>query len=140
MNRNLRIYKNILNIDHDENDRILVVMGATHIAALHWFFQCSPTFELVKFNDLAYIKGSKFSKGKAKVKIACKMCGKDGVLVIKNKELNFEKIVNTNKNFKLDFLLDKGVYQYFYNDQSNNAIMGTFKANPEQRKTIRLFK
>lgn len=52
MNRNLRIFKKIKDIPHDENDRILVIFGAGHIPILKWLFQTSPQFELVKFNDL----------------------------------------------------------------------------------------
>lgn len=52
MNRNLRIFHNIQQIDTNPNDRILVLFGAGHVAILKWFFECSPQYELVKFNDL----------------------------------------------------------------------------------------
>lgn len=51
-NRNLRIFRNIQNIDHDENDRILVLFGAGHVSILRYLFECSPMFELVDFDNL----------------------------------------------------------------------------------------
>ena len=51
-NRNLRIYRNIQNIDHEAEDRILVLFGAGHISILRYLFECSPEFELVDFNRL----------------------------------------------------------------------------------------
>ncbi len=56
MNRNLRIYRNIQNIDYDKDDRILVIFGSSHIAILKWLFECDPTFELIKFNTLTETK------------------------------------------------------------------------------------
>ena len=53
MNRNLRIFRNIQNIDYNENDRILVLFGAGHISILKYLFECSPAFELIDFNKLA---------------------------------------------------------------------------------------
>ncbi len=52
MNRNLRIFRNIQRIKANENDRLLVLFGAGHIAILKWLFECSPAYELVKFNEL----------------------------------------------------------------------------------------
>ena len=52
LNRNLRIYRKIQQIGYTENDRILVLFGAGHISILKWLFECSPEFELVKFNSL----------------------------------------------------------------------------------------
>jgi Family of unknown function (DUF5694) len=52
MNRNLRIFRNIQRIKTNENDRILVLFGAGHIAILKWLFECSPEYELIKFNEL----------------------------------------------------------------------------------------
>jgi len=52
-NRNLRIYRNIQNIDHDENDRILVLFGAAHISILNYLFDCTPLFEHIHFEDLS---------------------------------------------------------------------------------------
>ncbi|MEM6805126.1 MAG: DUF5694 domain-containing protein [Bacteroidota bacterium] len=49
--RNLRIYRNIQNIT-EEGDRILVIFGAGHLTILKNLFECSPEYELVKFNDL----------------------------------------------------------------------------------------
>jgi hypothetical protein len=53
VNRNLRIFKNIKDIDHHEDDRILVLFGAGHISLLRYFFECSPEFELIDFDGLA---------------------------------------------------------------------------------------
>ena len=52
MNRNLRIFRNIQKNITNEKERILIIFGAGHIAILKWLFECSPAFELVKFNDL----------------------------------------------------------------------------------------
>ncbi|WBL25848.1 DUF5694 domain-containing protein [Zunongwangia sp. HGR-M22] len=52
MNRNLRIFRKIQKINHNQNDRILVIFGAGHVSILKWLFKCTPEFELVKFNDL----------------------------------------------------------------------------------------
>lgn len=49
--RNLRIYRNIQNITQ-EGDRILVLYGAGHLTILKNLFECSPEYDLVKFNDL----------------------------------------------------------------------------------------
>lgn len=51
-NRNLRIYRNIQRVETNEDDRILILFGAGHIPILKWFFECSPEYELVKFNEL----------------------------------------------------------------------------------------
>lgn len=53
INRNLRIYRNIQNIDFDQNDRIMVLFGAGHIQILKFFFEASPEFELIDFNKLS---------------------------------------------------------------------------------------
>lgn len=52
INRNLRIYRNIQNIDFDKNDRILVLFGSGHIQILKFFFEASPEFELIEFCEL----------------------------------------------------------------------------------------
>ncbi|WBL22203.1 DUF5694 domain-containing protein [Zunongwangia sp. HRR-M8] len=39
-------------INHNLNDRILVIFGAGHVSILKWLFECTPEFELVKFNEL----------------------------------------------------------------------------------------
>lgn len=51
-NRNLRIFRNIQRIETNEDDRILILFGAGHIPILKWLFECSPEYELVKFNEL----------------------------------------------------------------------------------------
>lgn len=51
-NRNLRIFKNIKDLEYEKDDRILVLYGAGHISILHWLFQCTPEFDLVEFNNL----------------------------------------------------------------------------------------
>lgn len=55
-NRNLRIFKNIKDIDHDENDRILVLFGAGHISILRYLFECSPEFKLIDFDKIGIMK------------------------------------------------------------------------------------
>lgn len=52
LNRNVRIFRNIQTMDHDENDRILVLFGAGHVSVLKFLFACSPQFELVDFGKL----------------------------------------------------------------------------------------
>jgi len=49
--RNLRIFRNIQNITEPE-DRILVIFGAGHLSILKNLFQCSPEYELIRFNEL----------------------------------------------------------------------------------------
>jgi hypothetical protein len=51
-NRNLRIFRNLQNINDSEEDRILVIFGSGHIQILKQLFECSPEFELIPFNDL----------------------------------------------------------------------------------------
>lgn len=50
--RNLRIYRHIQQIATSPDDRILVLFGQGHIQILKQFFECSPEFRLVKFNEL----------------------------------------------------------------------------------------
>jgi len=50
--RNLRIYKNIINIETTPKDRILVLFGAGHIGILMQQFESNPAYDLVKFGDL----------------------------------------------------------------------------------------
>lgn len=52
MNRNLRIFRNIQRLETNEDDRILILFGAGHVAILKWLFECTPEYELVKFGDL----------------------------------------------------------------------------------------
>lgn len=52
MNRNLRIFRNIQRIKTTDDDRILVLFGAGHIAILKWLFECSPAYQVVKFEDV----------------------------------------------------------------------------------------
>lgn len=52
--RNLRIYSNINQIPLKENDRVFILMGATHTAFLNEFMKRSPKYELV--NPLDYLK------------------------------------------------------------------------------------
>ncbi len=51
-NRNLRTVRNIQEITENEEDRILVLMGAGHIALLKQFFIASPEYEVIDFNSL----------------------------------------------------------------------------------------
>ncbi|MCX6319571.1 MAG: DUF5694 domain-containing protein [Bacteroidetes bacterium] len=52
MNRNLRLFRNIQRIKTKEDDRLLVLFGAGHIAILKWLFECSPEYQVVKFGDV----------------------------------------------------------------------------------------
>lgn len=49
--RNLRIFRNIQDISSPE-DRVLVIFGAGHMTILKNLMECSPEFELIKFNEL----------------------------------------------------------------------------------------
>ncbi len=50
--RNLRIIKNIQNIETDSDDRILILFGGGHIPILKQQLDASPEYELVDFNEL----------------------------------------------------------------------------------------
>jgi len=52
--RNIRIYSNLNRIKLTENDRVFVLMGATHTAYLRDFISRSPKFEMV--NTFDYLK------------------------------------------------------------------------------------
>lgn len=52
LNRNLRIFRKIQRIEHTPDDRILVIFGTSHISILKWLYECTPEFDLVKFNEL----------------------------------------------------------------------------------------
>jgi hypothetical protein len=51
-NRNLRIFRNIQQIGHDGDDRILVLFGAGHVGVLKWLFESSAEYKLVEFGGL----------------------------------------------------------------------------------------
>ncbi len=50
--RNLRIIKNMHRIETKEDDRIMVLFGAGHMAILKHQLESTPEYELVKFSDL----------------------------------------------------------------------------------------
>lgn len=50
--RNLRIIKNIQNVETSPDDRILVLFGSGHLAILMQQFEASPEYELIRFNTL----------------------------------------------------------------------------------------
>ena len=52
--RNLRIYSNLNQIPLKKNDRVFILMGATHTAFLNEFIKRSPKYESV--NPLDYLK------------------------------------------------------------------------------------
>lgn len=52
LNRNVRIFRKIQQLKYSKEDRILVLFGAGHVSILKWLFECTPEFELVKFNEL----------------------------------------------------------------------------------------
>lgn len=49
--RNLRMFANINKIEMDENDRVLIISGATHAAFFQKFFSRSYIYELESVND-----------------------------------------------------------------------------------------
>lgn len=53
-NRNLRIFRNIQNINAKPTDRILIIFGAGHMNLLNLFFKVSPEYHLQKINN--YLK------------------------------------------------------------------------------------
>lgn len=53
-NRNLRIFRNIQQINAKPADRILVIFGAGHMNLLNLFFKVSPEYNLQKINN--YLK------------------------------------------------------------------------------------
>ncbi len=52
--RNLRIFSNLNQVPVTPNDRIFIIMGATHTAFLNEFMKRSPKYELVPVTD--YLK------------------------------------------------------------------------------------
>lgn len=50
--RNLRILRNIQELRMRPDDRLVVIYGAGHMGILKHLFECTPQFELVKFDDL----------------------------------------------------------------------------------------
>lgn len=50
--RNLRIFRNIQELDLKPEDRLVVIYGAGHMGILKHLFECSVEFELVKFGEL----------------------------------------------------------------------------------------
>ena len=61
-NRNLRIFRNIQRIKTSEEDRILILFGSGHVSILKWLFECSPEYELIKFNDLQSFENKQSEK------------------------------------------------------------------------------
>jgi hypothetical protein len=51
-NRNLRMFRNIQNIPHNAEDRILVVAGNGHASVLRQLFTSSPEFDYIEFDSL----------------------------------------------------------------------------------------
>ena len=54
--RNLRIFRNLQNIDAKPNDRILVLFISGHIAILDQLLASSPEYQYIQFNDLNEVK------------------------------------------------------------------------------------
>ncbi len=50
--RNLRIIKNLHRIETNEDDRIMILFGAGHMAILKQQLEATPEYELIKFGDL----------------------------------------------------------------------------------------
>ncbi len=53
-NRNLRIFRNIQNLNASTNDRILIIIGAGHLNLLNPLLEASPEYRLINTND--YLK------------------------------------------------------------------------------------
>jgi len=51
-NRNLRMFRNIQNIPHNSEDRILVIAGNGHASVLRQLFTSSPEFDYTEFDSL----------------------------------------------------------------------------------------
>ncbi|MCA6067410.1 DUF5694 domain-containing protein [Chryseobacterium sp. RG1] len=51
-NRNLRMFRNIQNIPHNSEDRILVIVGNGHASVLRQLFTSSPEFDYIEFDSL----------------------------------------------------------------------------------------
>ncbi|MDX1463555.1 MAG: DUF5694 domain-containing protein [Marinirhabdus sp.] len=51
-NRNLRIFRNIIGITENPEDRIMVIIGNGHAAILRDLFEASPEYEFVEFDSL----------------------------------------------------------------------------------------
>ena len=51
-NRNLRIFRNIQQIDQTTEDRILVIIGSGHASVLRHMIEYSPEYEFVEFSNL----------------------------------------------------------------------------------------
>lgn len=51
-NRNLRMFRNIQNIPHNSEDRILVIVGNGHASVLRQLFTSSPEFDYTEFDSL----------------------------------------------------------------------------------------
>lgn len=52
MNRNLRIFHEIQQLDIKKDDRVLILFGAGHMGILRWLYECSPRYKLVEFDSL----------------------------------------------------------------------------------------
>jgi len=52
--RNLRIFRNIQNLDTKPDDRIMVLFGAGHISILKQLFESTPEYELVPFGKIVH--------------------------------------------------------------------------------------
>lgn len=50
--RNLRIFRNIQNIPHTSEDRILIIVGNGHASVLRQLFSSSPEFDYKEFDSL----------------------------------------------------------------------------------------
>lgn len=50
--RNLRIFRNIQNVETSPDDRILVLYGAGHVSILKQLFESTPEYELIPFGSL----------------------------------------------------------------------------------------
>jgi hypothetical protein len=54
--RNLRIFSNLNQVPVTKEDRVLIIMGATHTAFLNEFMQGSPKYELIDVSQYLKLK------------------------------------------------------------------------------------
>lgn len=53
-NRNLRIFRNVQQLQESDNERVLLIIGAEHLNLLNYFFEVSKEFDLV--SPLPYLE------------------------------------------------------------------------------------
>ena len=51
-NRNMRIFRNLQDMNTSKNDRILVIFGNVHASILRQLLESSPEFKYIEFDQL----------------------------------------------------------------------------------------